>query len=254
MGRKRFTAAAAALLAVGPAKSISALPLASATANIISAVTSSPPSTYLSPVPSDPADNKDASTVAENVQFIPDETFYEYPFMIQIGGKVVGGPPDVNFTMQCGIALSSDGKKALLDLSLIDLAVHSKTSGGWNSRYQIIDDSVVVRVADPQSLTEPVTASGPKLRTLVELVKPDGQIVAKNCASDASDGKLDACVTTEPFMTIEGAKKALQAAVASCQNLMEGLGDNVQPSLIDPVETARAKYVRRQLLWSLDAK
>jgi hypothetical protein len=193
-----------------------------------------------------PVSNPIAVSGIEIKQLIP-TNLDGYPSIIQISGKAMGGPADTQFVLQCGIAPSADHKKAVFNPTIVDFSLLSESTGRY-SRYQKIDDSAVVSLADPASV-----GKGGLTRLLVE-VSVGGKAVAKNCQINTNTDSLLNCTPIAPFLTPDKVVTQVAAATQRCVDIMTQDGGQIDPATIEPNKTAALKARRQQALKTLEAQ
>ena len=166
------------------------------------------------------------------------QSFDQYPSFIELTSST---PDGAKVVLRCGYS-SPAGKVVVLDPSYHELSVINEGHKTY-SRIQHIDNYLVATSSDP--------TGGPGL--LVELVKPDGSTVAKNCQTDLNNDTIGNCHTIQPFTFANQIKEGDEKIIQQCTNMMTESGSKINPTLASVPKTESFKATLRQKITTLTA-
>jgi hypothetical protein len=112
------------------------------------------------------------------------QSFDQYPSFFELTSTTANGATAV---LRCGY-FSPSGRMVELDKGFHEISIINKAQK-YYSRIQHIDNAIIATTSDP--------TGGAGL--LLELVKPDGSTVAKNCQTDVNTDTIGNCRALKPF-------------------------------------------------------
>jgi hypothetical protein len=159
------------------------------------------------------------------------QSFDQYPSFIELTSATNDG---ARVVLRCGYS-SPNSQSILLDPTFRELSILNEAHKSY-SRIQRIDDYMIATSSDP--------TGGPGL--LLELIKPDGSVVAKNCQTDVSTDAIGNCHTIQPFTFANQVKMGDDKIAQQCTDMMRESGTKVNPSLASVPKTEAFKATLRQ--------
>jgi hypothetical protein len=166
------------------------------------------------------------------------QSFDQYPSFIELtsatndGGKVV---------LRCGYS-SPNGQVVSLDPSFHELSILNESHKSY-SRIQHIDNFLIATSSDP--------TGGPGL--LLELIKPDSSVTAKNCQTDLNTDTIGNCHSIQPFTFANQLQAGDQKIEQQCADMMRESGAKINASLASVPKTESFKATLRQKIAILAA-
>jgi hypothetical protein len=164
-------------------------------------------------------------------------SFDQYPSFIELSATT---NDETQSVLRCGYA--ANGGQVALDPGYHEISVMNQNHHTY-SRIQRVDNYLIATSIDP--------SSGQNL--LVELVKPDGSLAAKNCQSDTESDTISNCRSISPFTFVDQIKAGDQQIATRCADLMRQAGSKINPSLADPQKTQAFKIGLEQKVNTLAA-
>ena len=157
-------------------------------------------------------------------------SFDQYPSFIELSTST---NDETQSVLRCGYAVS--GGNIVMDTGFREISVMNQNHHSY-SRIQHVDNMLIATSIDP--------SSGQAL--LVELIRPDGSVSAKNCRNDAATDTIHDCRSISPFTFVDQVKAGDQQVAARCAELMKQGGARINPGLADPQRTQDFKGNLRQ--------
>jgi hypothetical protein len=165
-------------------------------------------------------------------------SFDQYPSFLQLTSSMQDGTQVV---LRCGYS-SPNGQSVVLDPGFQEVSFLNQARGGY-SRFQHIDNAVIA------TFTPPAGMQG----VLLELVKADGSVMAKNCQMDVNNDTIANCQPAQPLAPAAQIKDQDQKTGAQCVTMLQQGGSQVNPSLASVPKTEAFKSGLRQKVNTLAA-
>lgn len=173
-----------------------------------------------------------AHALADSLDQYP--SFIEYTTADNAGTQV---------TMRCGYS-SRDGKTVSLDPSYLEISTSNEKKNNRYSRLQRIDDVLIATEIAPVG----------KTGLVLQLIKPDGSVVARNCQTNTNDDTISDCKPNNPFTKPDQVKAEGRRMNTLCQSLIENTRAQINPRRASPQQTEETKARLRQKVATLSAE
>src|ERR1700733_3278844 len=159
------------------------------------------------------------------------QSFDQYPSFIELTSATNDGAKVV---LRCGYS-SPNGQVVSLDPSFHELSILNEGHKSY-SRIQHIDNFLIATSSDPTG------GSG----LLLELIKPDSSIVAKNCQTDLNTDAIGNCHSIQPFTFANQIQAGDQKIEQQCSDMIRESGGKINASLASVPKTESFKATLRQ--------
>jgi hypothetical protein len=164
------------------------------------------------------------------------QKFDQYPSFLELTS---GGSDGTQTILRCGYMVGNSG--VVLDPDYQEVTVMNPGKGMY-SRFQHIDTSIVA--------TSLASANSQEL--MLELVRPDGSVLAKHCESDANTDTINNCTTVQAFAPAAQITGAAQQMYAQCETLLREGEAQINAATADPGKTEVFKERMRDKLRVLE--
>jgi hypothetical protein len=166
------------------------------------------------------------------------QSFDQYPSFIELTSTTPDGAKAV---LRCGYS-SANGATIHLEPAFRELSVINEAHK-YYSRIQRVDDVLIA------TSTDPTGGNG----LLLELIKPDGSVVAKSCQTDLNTDSIGNCKSVQNFTFADQVKAGDAKIATQCDDLVRTNGNQLNPSLASPQKTEVFMAALRQKVATLAA-